>query len=289
MSSVELVLEARPRDLGDGLTVGRVLPAIARRFVGPFVFLDHMGPIADHAVAVRPHPHLHLATVTYLFEGELVHRDSIGSHQTITPGAINWMVAGRGIAHSERSRVPARMHGLQIWVGLPRAHEDTAPAFQHAPVDSLPVLDERGVHARVLLGSAFGVTSPVATLSPMFYVDAHLAAGSELAVPAGHTDRAVYVIDGEVTIDDAVLAPRHMAVLAQNATPVLRAARAARVMLLGGEPLDGPRYMWWNFVSSSRERITAAAEDWRAGRFATIPGDDVEFVPAPDGPRFASG
>jgi redox-sensitive bicupin YhaK (pirin superfamily) len=287
--TIELVLEARPRDLGGGLKVGRVLPMIARRFVGPFVFLDHMGPIDEAGMSVKPHPHLHLATVTYLFDGEILHRDSVGSKQLITPGAINWMVAGRGIAHSERRPDPDathRMHGLQIWVGLPRAHEDVAPSFQHAPASTIPVIDDRGMHASVLLGTAFGVTSPVATLSPMFYADVRLAPGSEIAVPES-TDRAAYVIDGAITVDDVTVEARHMAIFTRGAT-VVRAERAARLVLLGGEPLDGPRYMWWNFVSSSKDRIMAAAEDWRAGRFAKIPGDEIEFVPAPDGPRFAT-
>ena len=290
MSVVELLLEARRRDLGGGLTVGRVLPALARRFVGPFLFLDHMGPIDGEGVAVRPHPHLHLATVTYLFEGEILHRDSIGSRQAITPGAINWMTAGRGIAHSERPPEPPRaqrMHGLQIWVGLPRASEDVAPGFQHAPADSLPAIEDRGARVRVLAGSAFGVTSPVTTLSPLFYVDVELHAGAEIAVPIDVTDRAAYVIDGSISVDGGQVDPRHMAVFARGSAPVLRAERGARLVILGGEPLDGPRYMWWNFVSSSRERIVAAAEDWRAGKFPTIPGDDVDLTPAPEGPHFA--
>ena len=286
-----MVLEARPRDLGGGLTVGRVLPAIARRFVGPFVFLDHMGPVDDLGPGVRPHPHLNLATVTYLIDGRLLHRDSLGTTQVITPGAINWMSAGRGIAHSERPPEPgvaAPLHGLQIWVGLPRAHEDDAPFFQHAPAESLPEVDERGARMRVLLGTAFGATSPVVTRSPMFYADVHLSAGAELALPADHVERAAYVLDGAVTAGGVEIAPRHLAVFARGGTPVVRAERATRLVVLGGEPLDGPRYIWWNFVSSSRERIVAAAEDWRAGRFPRIPGDDVEHVPAPDGPRFAS-
>jgi len=270
--------------------VGRVLPQLARRSVGPFLFLDHMGPADEGAIVVRPHPHLHLATVTYLVEGQILHRDSIGSHQLITPGAINWMVAGRGIAHSERAPVPQvvpRVHGLQLWVGLPRAHEDAEPSFQHAAADTLPTVEDRGAHVRVLAGAAFGATSPVATMSPLFYVDVRLAAGAEVAVPSGYAERAAYVLDGSVTADGVQVEPRHMAVFSRESSPVLRAERETRLVMLGGDPLDGPRYLWWNFVSSSRERIIAAAEDWRAGRYPKIPGDEIELTPAPAGPHFA--
>jgi redox-sensitive bicupin YhaK (pirin superfamily) len=292
VSDIEVMLEARPRDLGGGLTVGRVLPTIARKFIGPFVFLDHMGPVEGVGASVRPHPHLHLATVTYLFDGEIMHRDSVGSQQLIAPGAINWMIAGRGIAHSERSPMPlgpTRMHGLQIWVGLPRAKEDVDPSFQHTPAAAIPTVEDRGAHVRVLAGSAFGAVSPVATLSPLFYVDVRLAPGAEIAVPVEVADRGAYVIDGAVSTGDVRIEARHMAVFSRGSAPVLRAERETRLVLIGGEPLDGPRYIWWNFVSSSRERIVAAAEAWRAGKFPRIPGDDVEHIPAPDGPSFASG
>jgi redox-sensitive bicupin YhaK (pirin superfamily) len=273
---IEQIIEARQRDLG-GFTVGRVLPAVARRFVGPFAFLDHMGPIADGALAVRAHPHINLATVTYLFEGEIVHRDSLGSVQAIRPGAVNWMHAGQGIAHSERGA--GAMHGLQLWVGLPRAHEDTAPAFDHYPAASLPSVTDGGVGARVLVGEAFGVRSPVVTHSPTIYADVGLAADARLELPA-HRERAVYVIDGALTVDGTPIAPRVMAAVAPGPC-VIRATADTRLVVLGGEPLDGPRYLWWNFVSSSPDRIRAAAADWRAGKFAAVPGE-TDSIPAPD-------
>ncbi len=292
MTDIERMLEARPRDLG-GPHVGRVLPAIARRFVGPFVFLDHMGPEDLEplgGLAVRPHPHLHLATVTYLFEGEITHRDSLGTRQVIQPGAINWMTAGRGIVHSERTS-PAeagRVHGLQLWIGLPKQHEDVEPAFEHQPSTALPIVDAEGATVRVLAGSAFGETSPVRSLSPLFYVEVRLAAGAKLAIPTDHEDRAAYVVEGEVCSGDAVIEARRMAVFERRSAPVLRATTDARLVLLGGEPLDGPRYMWWNFVSSSKDRIIEAAQAWRAGGFPRVPGDEIEFIPAPEGPQFAT-
>jgi len=289
VSDVELIVEARPRDLA-GLTVGRVLPTIQRRFVGPFVFLDHMGPESVDELAVRPHPHLHLATVTYLFDGEIVHRDSLGSKQTITPGAINWMSAGRGIVHSERvarDGASHRVHGLQMWVGLPKAAEDTAPFFVHHAAATLPMVEAGGAHIRVLGGTAFGATSPVEIASPLFYADVRVDAGARVEVPAGFAERAVYLIEGAVAIGDTALEPRKLAVIARDAKPVIAATVPSRFVVLGGEPLDGPRYMWWNFVSSSKARIIEAAEAWRAGKFPKVPGDD-DFTPAPDlGPRFA--
>jgi hypothetical protein len=291
---ISALLDARPRDLG-GFTVGRVLPQViahtdagARRFVGPFVFLDHMGPASVAELAVRPHPHMHLATVTYLFDGEIVHRDSLGSLQTITPGAINWMCAGSGIVHSERiakDGAQHRVHGLQIWVGLPRAAEDSAPVFTHHPADTLPIVTAGGARVRVLGGTAFGVTSPVVLASPLFYADVQLDAGARVEVPAGFAERAAYVIDGNVACGDTAIPPRTMALFTRDPT-VLRAETPSRLVVLGGEPLDGPRYMWWNFVSSSRERIVEAATRWRDGGFPPVPGD-AEHTPAPDGPRFA--
>lgn len=286
------IVEARPRDLG-GFQVGRVLPAIAQKAVGPFVFLDHMGPadLVDEGFGVRPHPHIHLATVTYLFEGEVFHRDSVGSAQLITPGAINWMTAGTGIVHSERSPVPrtvSKMHGLQLWVGLPKKHEDSPPDFHHTPASALPEIEDAGAKLRVLAGSAFGATSPVRTLSPMFYVEVKLEPGARVPVPADHVDRAVYVVDGEVSIGDTPLVGRQLAVFERGTSPVIQAKTAARIAMLGGEPLDGPRYIWWNFVSSSADRILEAAHAWRAEKFPTVPGDDKERIPAPaDDPRFA--
>ena len=282
------VIAARPRSI-EGFAVGRVLPAPAQRAVGPFVFLDHMGP-ADLAVGsgmdVRPHPHIGLATVTYLFEGEVMHRDSIGSAQSIRPGAINWMTAGRGIAHSERTPPSlrasgSRMHGLQLWVGLPAAHEEDAPTFFHHPV--LPAADA-GVPVRVLIGEAYGVTSPVATLSPMFYVDAPLAVDDVLPFPDGYEERGAYVVSGAVTVDGERVTSGQLAIVQGGGTRTVRAELPSRVVLLGGAVLDGERHIWWNFVSSSKERIVDAAHRWRGGSFVKVKGDEEEYVPLPGEP-----
>jgi redox-sensitive bicupin YhaK (pirin superfamily) len=285
---VATVIDARPRDLG-GFEVRRLLPSVARRMVGPFTFFDEMGAVtfaAGQGMDVRPHPHIGLATVTYLFEGEILHRDSLGSEQPIRPGDINWMIAGRGIVHSERTmpehrRSGSRLHGLQLWVALPRAHEEAAPSFHHHPKATLPEREDGGVRLRVLAGTAYGMTSPVAILSPLFYVDAAMAAGSELALPVGHEERAVYVVDGALTCGTEQAEAGRMLVFEKEARLVLRAERAARIALLGGAPLDGERFIDWNFVSSSKERIAAARRDWQEGRFPTVPGDEVEFIPLP--------
>ncbi|HEY3805793.1 MAG TPA: pirin family protein [Kofleriaceae bacterium] len=285
---IETEIVARARDLG-GFVVGRVLPAIGRRMVGPFTFLDHMGPASVEELAVRPHPHINLATVTYLFEGEIVHRDTLGSHQRIAPGAINWMSAGKGIAHSERiakSGAPKPIHGLQLWVALPKALEETDPFFEHTPASALPAQVERGATTRVLCGKAFGIASPVRTASPLFYVDVVLEPGAAIALPSEYAERAAYVVEGAVTTGASRLEARHMAVWSKGASPTLVADGPTRLVLLGGEPLDGPRFIWWNFVSSSKERIEAMAQKWRSGTWAKIPGDDVDFTPAPEGPRF---
>ena len=288
--TIDRIIDARSRDLG-GVVVGRVLPTIGRRFVGPFVFFDHMFPREAGEMAVRPHPHLHLGTVTYLFEGEIMHRDSVGSKQLITPGAINWMRAGKGIAHSERTPTDAGMqrhHGIQLWVGLPRAKEDSDPTFKHYPKATLPEVEARGVKARVLIGDALGAKSPVETYWPMFYVDVALEPGARVAVPTGYAERAAYVISGALLADGQRIEPHKMVVFGAGTEPVLEADGPTRVMLLGGEPLDGPRYIWWNFVSSTPDRIVEAAHSWREGNWAKIPDDDVEFIPAPDDdPRFA--
>lgn len=288
-TEVEHLITGRPRDLG-GLHVARVLPAIRKRSVGPYLFLDHMGPEDAGEIAVRPHPHIHLATVTYLFAGELHHRDNLGSHQVIEPGAINWMTAGKGIVHSERSQGKMRMHGLQLWVGLPRATEDSDASFVHYPAESLPSYSADGAQVRVLVGTTYGVTSPVKTLSPMFYLDVQLDAGARLELPTGYEERAVYVVDGSVTVGAERVERGQLAVVARGMSPVVATnSGSARLVLLGGEPLDGPRYMWWNFVSSSKERIIDAAHEWRAGKFPTVPGDDKELIPAPpEDPNFAT-
>ena len=286
--AIERFLAGRKRDIGD-FSVERLLPSMGRRHVGPFVFFDHMGPAQlapGQGMDVRPHPHINLATVTYLFEGEIVHRDSVGSLQPIRPGAINWMTAGHGIVHSERTgaelrKTGSRVHGLQLWVGLPRDKEETAPEFAHYPAGSLPELEDGGVRVRVLAGSAYGETSPVRTLSPLFYVEALIPAGEDLPVPAGHEERAAYIVDGVVGCGEERIGASKMTVFAAGSRPVLRAQTNTRLVMIGGAPLDGERYLWWNFVSSSRERIEQAKRDWKEGRFGQVPGE-TEFIPLPE-------
>ncbi len=286
---IEQLIQPRARDLGD-FEVRRVLPAAQRRLVGPFIFFDHMGPVRfspGKGISVRPHPHICLATVTYLFEGEIFHRDSLGYAQPIQPGDVNWMTAGRGIVHSERT-APEQLgqeralHGIQSWVALPKAHEEAEPSFFHHPKESLPELSRDGATLRLIAGSAYGETAPVKTFSDMFYVDAKMAAGSSIAVPDEYEERAVYVADGAVTLGDQLLETGTMAVLAANASVNVSADEDARVMLLGGEPMDGDRHIWWNYVASSKERIEQAKADWKEGRFPKVPGDEEEFIPLPE-------
>jgi len=284
-----LVIDARLRDLG-GFVVRRTLPAASRRTVGPFIFFDHFGPVdfpPGQGMTVRPHPHIGLATVTYLFEGEIIHRDSLGSHQAITPGDINWMTAGRGIVHSERTHPDrlargAPLHGLQLWVALPRAVEETEPSFRHHPGHTMPEQALGGVKLRVLAGSAYGMTSPVTCLSPLFYVDAAMPAGSELALPSEHEERAVYVVEGAVQCAGERVEVGRMLVAARGTNDVVRAETPARIVLVGGAPLDGERHIDWNFVSSSQERLQEARRAWKEGRFPKVPGDEVEFIPLPE-------
>lgn len=288
--AIEVVVEGRPKPVGT-VRVTRVLPTIARRAVGPFVFLDHMGPIAIAPGAgfdVAPHPHIGLSTVTYLYEGEIVHRDSVGSLQTITPGAVNLMTAGRGVVHSERSSDAWRasggtLHGVQIWLALPKEREDDAPTFEHHASASLPNRRvAEGALARVVLGSAFGMRSPVVHASRPLCVALELEAGAGLDVPDEALERALFVVDGAVTCDGHGLSPNTMAVLAPASTPRLVATHRSRVLVFGGPPLDGPRFMDWNFVSSSKERIERAKADWRARRYPLVPGDEHEFIPLPE-------
>jgi len=284
---VDLVIEARPRDLG-GFTVGRVLPAPQRRIVGPWLFFDHLGPVempAGHAMTVRPHPHINLATVTYLFEGEIMHHDSLGSMQRIQPGAINWMTAGRGISHSERTPVELvgqarKLHGLQLWCGLPTAREEDPPSFTHYPADALPSVAQVGATIRVLAGTAYGVTSPVVTASRLFYVDVHASAVTTLEAP-DYPERAVYVVEGSVAVGGNHYRERHMLVLTPDRAVQLELAAGTRLVMLGGEPLDGSRHIFWNFVSSSQERIEVAKQAWRDRSFPQVPGED-EFIPLPE-------
>lgn len=286
---VALVIDARRRDIG-GFTVRRLLPFSKRRTVGPFIYLDEMGP-ADlppgEGLDVKPHPHIGLETVTYLFEGEIVHRDSLGSLQPIRPGAVNWMTAGRGVVHSERSgpeerERASRLHGLQVWVALPAAEEEAAPGFRHHPADRLPRIEAGGARLRLLVGSAWGAESPVRAASPLFYADAALDDGATLELPAEHEERAAYVVAGAVRCGSARFTGGRMLVFAAGAGPILRAEGPTRLALLGGAPLDGPRHISWNFVSSSRERIETARRDWKEGRFPKVPGDEEELVPLPE-------
>jgi len=285
---LDAVIVPRTRDLGDGFMVRRALPATERRSVGPFVFFDQMGPVALAAgkgLDVRPHPHIGLATVTYLFEGEIVHRDSLGSHQPIRPGEINWMTAGRGIVHSERTdpelrRTGSRLHGLQLWVALPTSAEETEPAFHHHAADALPSVDVAGARVRVLAGTAYGATSPVKTFAPLFYVDVAMPAGCELPLPREYAERAAYVVDGGITCAGERAERGRMLVFTEGADVALRATGDARVVLLGGAPI-GDRHIWWNFVASSQARIERAKRDWKEGRFPKVPGDEVEFIPLP--------
>jgi len=286
---IELVIEARPRDLG-GFTVRRVLPSPMRRLVGPFIFFDHMGPVAFSAgggIGVRPHPHIALATITYLLEGEFVHRDSLGSEQPIRPGDVNWMVAGRGVVHSERTAPEirergGRMHGIQTWIALPLVDEEMEPRFEHHPKNTIPVVTRPGAEIHVIAGTAYGAKAPTGVLSPTLYAHVRLEAGASLPVDDEHEERAVYVIDGAIECNGKTFEEGTMAVLQPGAAAALRAIRAANVMLVGGAKLDGERHIFWNFISSSKERIEQAKADWREGRFPKIPGDDVEFIPLPE-------
>ena len=289
--SIDIVIRPRLRELGDGFQVRRVLPSGARRLVGPFIFFDHFGPLTlpvGRGLDVRPHPHINLATVTYLFDGEIVHRDSLGSLQTIKPGDVNWMTAGRGIVHSERSsaeqrRLGPRMHGLQSWVALPTALEESEPSFQHVDVDRLPTVEGDGVRMRIVAGSAYGQIAPVAVLSPLFYVAVQLAPDAVVRLPDDHAERALYVVAGQVTCDGQTLTEGEMVVFRPDVLASARAIGNGQLMLLGGAPLDGTRHVDWNFVSSRRERIQAAKDDWKTGRFPKVPGDEVEFIPLPEG------
>jgi redox-sensitive bicupin YhaK (pirin superfamily) len=286
MSPATSLLPPHLKDLGGGFTVRRLLPAAQRQAVGPFVFFDHFGPITaqphDHH-DVRPHPHIGLATVTYLFEGAMLHRDSTGVVQRIEPGAINWMTAGRGIVHSERTPDDLRgqvrrSHGLQLWAALPQADEEMAPAFAHTPAAALPELDIGGARVRLLIGDAYGESSPVAVSSATLMLDIQLQPGQSLALPMAQ-ERALYAVEGRMQLDGSDVPAQHLALLANGDAPMLSARTSARVVLIGGEPL-GPRFIWWNFVSSSRARIQQAADDWAAQRLGQVP-DESEFIPLP--------
>lgn len=275
--------------MGGGFLVRRLLPAFPRQGVGPFVFFDHFGPVTvrpEDDFDVRPHPHIGLATVTYLFEGAMLHRDSLGNVQRIEPGAINWMTAGRGIVHSERrppdlANAPYASHGLQLWTALPLADEETAPTFTHTPAQAIPAWSDGRNALRLLIGEAFGRRSPVATFMPTLYLDVAAQAGATLLLPASLGERAVYPVDEAIEVDGAAVPPRTMAFLATDSDATVVAPAGARYVVIGGAPLDGRRFMWWNFVSSSRERIERAKDDWRAQRMGQVPGE-TELVPLPE-------
>ena len=285
-SPIELTIEPRIRSLGE-FDVRRVLPSAERRMVGPFVFLDHMGPAVfppGKGIAVRPHPHIGLATITYLFEGEIMHRDSLGYAQLIQAGAVNLMTAGRGIVHSERASddlaVTSHLHGIQSWLALPLELEETKPGFIHYPAASLPELTLGGATVRVIMGAAHGARSPVVTYSPTLYLEVRLPAGAELALPNDVSERAAYVTEGVIAVAGQEYREGTMLIARTGADVLLRANVASRVMVVGGEPL-GQRHIWWNFVSSSKERIEQAKRDWTEGRMGKVPGDD-EFIPLPE-------
>jgi hypothetical protein len=286
--ALQSVIVPRARDIG-GFEVRRVLPSPQWRSVGPFVFFDQMGPAElapGRGIDVRPHPHIGLATVTYLFAGTIVHRDSLGTVQSIEPGAVNWMTAGRGIVHSERSDGELRkrrqeLYGIQIWVALPREHEEADPDFKHYPAEALPLIKGEGKTLRVIAGSLFGETSPVKTFSALFYGDATFRPGASLSIGSQYEERAIYLLEGTVKIAGQPFEPGRLLIFSSGDEVDVHAGSTARLLLFGGEPLDGPRHVWWNFVSSSRERIEQAKEDWKDGRFAPVPGD-AEFIPLPE-------
>jgi len=286
-SQVELLLDPVTKDLGD-FVVRRTLPATDRQRIGPFIFFDHMGP-ADFkpgsGVNVRPHPHIGLATITYLFAGKIMHRDSLGHAQAIEQGAINWMTAGRGIVHSERSPEELKqsgslLHGIQAWVALPVELEETEPRFEHYPAEDVPEVNLDGVKLRVIVGQAYGAASPVRASSETLYVEANLDAGADLLLPAGIDELAVYVVNGDIDIGDCPVTAGRMAVIEAGSDAAARARTTTKLMLLGGASLPGQRYLWWNFVSSSRERMEQAKKDWREQRFGEIPGE-TELMPLP--------
>jgi redox-sensitive bicupin YhaK (pirin superfamily) len=288
--ALKAVVVPRTADLGDGFTVKRALPSVQSRMVGPFVFFDHFGPAvfkSGKGLDVRPHPHIGLATVTYLFDGEIMHRDSLGTAVPIRPGAVNWMTAGRGIVHSERTAQERRagedsLHGLQMWVALPAAKEEMAPDFARYAVEKFPVVQENGKSVRVVVGSAYGERSPVETTSDTLFADAHLKAGSALPLDADYAERAIYVVEGEIDISGDRFAAGKLLVFKPGDRITVRAVSSAHIAVFGGEPMDGPRHVWWNFVSSRKERIDQAKAEWAAGHFQKVPGDEIEFIPLPE-------
>jgi redox-sensitive bicupin YhaK (pirin superfamily) len=289
-NGVEMEILPRAHDVG-GFEVHRALPAREKQMIGPFIFFDQMGPgefLTGKGLDVRPHPHIGLATVTYLFEGSILHRDSLGTQLPIVPGDVNWMTAGSGIAHSERTDTNLRTHanrlfGIQSWVALPKAMEETPAAFAHHAADALPVLRDNGVHLRLIAGEGWGSRSPVPTHWPLFYADAALAPGAKLPLPDQHEERGVYIVSGAVDVSGTRFEAGRMLLFRSGDHLALQAApQGARLLLLGGAIMDGPRHIFWNFVSSSRDRIEQAKADWKAGRFGKVAGDETEFIPLPE-------
>ncbi|MBC7801255.1 MAG: pirin family protein [Gemmatimonadaceae bacterium] len=297
--AIETLIIPRAVDLGE-MTVRRALPSAKRQMVGPFIFFDQMGPaefLTEQGIDVRPHPHINLATLTYLFDGEIQHRDSLGTDQTIQPGAVNLMLAGRGIVHSERTAAARRrngqhLFGIQSWMALPRDAEESDPAFIHHAAAALPVIEAGGIEARLVAGEAFGAASPLLTASAALYADVQLTAGTRMPVDAAYDERALYTIGGEIEVAGDRFGAGQLLVLRPGDPITVTATTDARFVLFGGAPMEGPRYIWWNFVSSRPERIAAAKEEWAAGRFDTVPGDESEFIPLPDksdAPQRATG
>jgi redox-sensitive bicupin YhaK (pirin superfamily) len=288
--AIETVIVPRTRDLG-GFEVRRALPSAKRRMVGPFIFWDQMGPsefVIGEGIDVRPHPHIGIATITYLFDGKIFHRDSLGSEIAIEPGEVNWMTAGKGIVHSKRTEEEwrkqdgRRLFGIQSWIALPKSAEEMAPDFAHVDKGELPLPRDEGKQVRIIAGSMFGERSPIKTASDMFYVDVVLEPGAKIPLSADHEERGVYIAEGEIDIAGDSFESGSLVVFKPSDEITITAKSAARIQPLGGEPMDGPRYIWWNFVSSSQERIDQAKEDWRQKRFDSVPGDTEEFIPLPD-------
>ena len=288
-NAVDLVIVPRARDIG-GFEVRRALPSAKRQMIGPFIFWDQMGPASmpvGEGVNVRPHPHIGLATLTYLFDGEMHHRDSLGSDQPIRPGEVNLMTAGKGIVHSERmddavKALGPHLFGIQSWIALPKDREEIDPGFEHRSQQALPTLEAEGKAARIIAGSLWGATSPVTTFSEMIYADVALDTGAKLPIPADHEERGIYVSEGTVVINGDRFECGQLLVLHPGDPVTVEAASRARIQVVGGEPMDGPRFIWWNFVHSSKDRIEAAKADWKAGRFDVVPGDEEEFIPLPE-------
>ena len=284
------VVVPRTVDLGDGFSVRRALPSARSRMVGPFIFFDHFGPAefrAGTGLDVRPHPHIGLSTVSYLFDGEIMHRDSLGTALAIRPGEVNWMTAGRGIVHSERTDSGLRttgspIHGLQMWVALPAVSEEIAPGFAHHATSEFPIVEDGGKTVRVVVGSLYGAASPVPVLHETMFGDAVLKAGATLPVDSNHEERALYVVDGTIDVAGDRFEPGRLLVFKPGDKLTVTAVTDAHVVLLGGAPMDGPRHIWWNFVSSRKDRIEQAKADWKAGHFDKVPGDEIEFIPLPE-------